>query len=491
MVSTSIDPYYQSTQIDPGTSEQPAEAPIGFFALIGVASSLVGTVLALLWFPLDPTPAGALFLPALLQALGLLTVPVLMFIKERRLIFRIENIVMFGLVYWLLIDMLQSAYDMENVSADAIYEAFAMIGLFASGVWCSILLKPASHNSLLSRVADFDITPTLVLWFSIICFVLGMAYPVYCANFDISYMISGLLRARSDTPWARGDLGGWDAFGDQLNYFGYNLPAMLSISILLRGWADRGTALIFILTIIEVLFLAQTGSRRYVGGIIFSGVTIWLIASPNLDWRRLVTSGLILGLVLFLLQIMLKYRKIGFGELLETGDISAPRRYLHVDDNILRLSQLIDLYPKRKPYPGWDVPFYFFARPIPRVFWPEKPINPGYDLAATLGYGKMGLTASVISDWYLMGGWPFVLLGGMIYGRICAAINQFLYHKNEISSALIFSLSAIAVFVSLRALIEILLMSYVLLSFLALVAAYKAICRVGVMHQVGDRPQAK
>ena len=55
---------------------------------------------------------------------------------------------------------------------------------------------------------------------AVACFALGMLnYAVPC-NFNIFEMVHYLGQERWAAPWGRGQLGGWDAFLDHLQYFG-------------------------------------------------------------------------------------------------------------------------------------------------------------------------------------------------------------------------------------------------------------------------------
>ena len=52
--------------------------------------------------------------------------------------------------------------------------------------------------------------------------------------------------------------------------------------------------------------------------------------------------------------------------------------YLHVDDNFLRLSQVIQIVPAEHDYVYFQQLVFTVVRPVPRVFWPGKPVDPGF-----------------------------------------------------------------------------------------------------------------
>src|SRR5436190_1316412 len=76
------------------------------------------------------------------------------------------------------------------------------------------------------------------------------------------------------------------------------------------------------------------------------------------------------------------------------------------------------------------------ARPVPRVFWPGKPIDPGFDLPAIVGMKGVSLSTSIIGEWYITFGWIAVVIGAWLHGRLARTVNQLreveIYHTNPI-----------------------------------------------------------
>ena len=104
-------------------------------AILGATAVICGTFAAIVFMPDDPRPSGALFWPAVWCSVGLLTVPLLGLRKNIQTILYAENVLMIGLVYWLLLDLLQGAYSLDDVSYDDIALAFTSIGAMAVGIW--------------------------------------------------------------------------------------------------------------------------------------------------------------------------------------------------------------------------------------------------------------------------------------------------------------------------------------------------------------------
>src|SRR4051812_8262128 len=104
-------------------------------AIMGLASTMIGTVAAVLLVPSNHLALNALFLSALVQSIGLVAPVVWVGIRKPAAFFRADLLVFPGLVYWVLLDLLQGANEPENITRVAVQFAFVAVGLFACGVW--------------------------------------------------------------------------------------------------------------------------------------------------------------------------------------------------------------------------------------------------------------------------------------------------------------------------------------------------------------------
>jgi hypothetical protein len=76
---------------------------------IGFAATTVSLLVALTLFPEQPSPRGALALPAMILSAGIVTVPILRAIRRSPSLLYSENLVAMGFVFWLLLDLIQGA----------------------------------------------------------------------------------------------------------------------------------------------------------------------------------------------------------------------------------------------------------------------------------------------------------------------------------------------------------------------------------------------
>lgn len=437
------------------------------YPAVGLVASIVSTLCAINLVPEDPSPAGALFMPASVMTLGLMAAPGIAFARTPRAILRAENLLVLTPVYWLLLDLLQGVYSMEDVTPAGIEGAFVAIGLFSCGVWLATLTRPLLLPRVLIRSTAYTVKPKTLFLLLLVFFVLGIIRFAYPSDFNPETMLAGLMQPRWSAPWSRGQLGGWDAFLDHMAYFGYLLPV---ITVLLAHHSkslNLRVVISIILSIVMTAFLAQGGGRRIVGVIWGAAIICWVLHQKRINFKKLLASATGVAILLAAMQFILEYRNTGVKSLTD-GEKRLEYEYLHVDDNFLRLGQIIDIVPEHHPYTYEKQIVYYAVRPIPRVLWPSKPVDSGFDLPSALGMVGISLSSSALGEFYLAFGWAAVLLGGLIYGKLGNTMATLLVHPQGSSATLVYSLAVMVLVAGMRSVIELVLMSYTILAWVAI-----------------------
>jgi hypothetical protein len=304
--------------------------------------------------------------------------------------------------------------------------------------------------------------------------MLNFAIP---CNFNVFEMVHYLGQERWAAPWGRGQLGGWDAFLDHLQYFGYLLPVLTVVIGRRTGVRNTRTIICMGLSVVVVLFLAQSGSRRVIGVVAGMALILWVLDQHRLRVKHLVTTAAAILALLLALQVMLEYRNVGLGVLVGKGEIPSGRfekrqileeQHLRVDDNFYRLCQIIQLIPDSHPFVYHKYLVYVLVRPVPRVFWPDKPVDPGFDLPTALGVQGVSFSYSVIGELYMSFGFIAIALGGWFYGRVAASASGLLARCNTQGALVIYSIVVMALFSGMRSFLELILVSYVVLAWVGL-----------------------
>ena len=448
------------------------------WTLLGVFSTGMATIVAVLLVPEDPAPPGALFYPALVLSAGLATAPFAAALRQPKAILRGESLLALAPIYWLLLDLLQGVYSLDYITADEVRTAFIGIGLFVSMVWLGAIRRPWRIPSPLIRSVSQEFSPNTYFALAIACFLIGMLNFAIACDFNISAMVHYLGQERWAAPWGRGQLGGWDAFLDHLQYFGYLLPILTVVIARRAGLRSPRTMICIGMSIVMTLFLAQSGSRRVIGVVAGMALVLWVLDQQRLRIKHLVATGFAIVALLLALQIMLEYRNVGLGALIGNTDSTLSSRreksqllevqHLRVDDNFYRLCQIIQLIPRAHGYVYHKYLVYVLVRPVPRVFWPEKPVDPGFDLPTALGVEGVSYSYSVIGELYMSLGLLGIALGGWFYGRIAAMASGLLKRATTQGALVIYSIVVMALFSGMRSILELILVSYVVLAWVGL-----------------------
>ncbi len=444
------------------------------YPALGILATGIGTMLAVSLIPVDSQSQGALFAPALAMTIGLLTAPVVAAVGDPKSLLRGEHLLAIGPIYWLLLDLLQGAYPMEGIEREQVRIAFIGIGLFVVAVWIAALQRPWAIPNLVTRSVSVSFPANTYFNLTALAFFLGMLKFAIPCKFNIMEMFSYVGQSRWAAPWGRGQLGGWDAFLDHLQYFGYLLPALVIIVAARAGWADVRTLLSIAMALVMAMFLAQGGGRRIIGVVFGMGLILWMLTQRRLRTGHMITVAIAVALLLGFMQLMLEYRGVGLSALLEKQptEVVETKDYLHVDDNIYRFCQIVQLIPETHPYVYHRYLIWILVRPIPRVFWPGKPMDPGFDLPSALGVEGVSFSSSVLGELYISGGLIAIALGGWFYGRLAGMATRLLTQKATFGTYIIYSVMVMALFAGMRSMLDLVLISYVALAWIALAWVY-------------------
>ncbi len=451
----------------------------GFFPWLGIAGSLLGMLFAVSSVPENPSLQGALRVPALGMALGLVIGPLLAGIMNPRNFIRTENIIGVTPAYWLLVDLIQGTSAMPGITQEAARIALSMIGVCTAAFWLGTLGKPWSLPQ--SFVRSCSIRPPVWALFSLICvlwFLAMLAYAIPC-KFDVGLMFESLGAGRWSAPWTRGRLGDWDAFRDHLAYFGYLLPAFSTMLARRRGWLHPLSIIGVLMAVIFLCFLAQGGARRLVGATLGAAVCYWVLDRPKVKFLQIAAAGLAVIGILWVMQVMIYTRNEGTKEDLNNAmkiallNIEGKKigheqfDYIRVDDNFYRVAIIAMNVPAKHDYIYWEYMYYVVIRPIPRVVWKDKPIDPGYAITLMSEGGTL-LSCTILGElWMSLGYWA-LLLGGWMLGK-AARLNFVFFRAPEGSLApLFYGYMTMWLFVGYRSLLEIVLFTYPLLAWMVI-----------------------
>jgi hypothetical protein len=446
-----------------------------FFPGLGIMGNVFGLVLALALMPEHVQAPGALRDSALVMIAGMAVAPLAAAWVNLRFLLRTENIIGLAPAYWLMMDMVTGSYTMEYIRHEGAQKAFVIIALCTSAYWWGTMFRPWILPGGFLRTCQFRISSEALMPVILLCFFLGMLrYAIPC-GFDLQLMFESVSSARWDAPWTRGALGGWDAFTDHLSYFGYLLPTLAVVMARRKSWFHPTTIVAVACAAIFFLFLSQSGSRRIIGVCFGAALLYWIMDQQKIKPLKLLVAGAGLVVILWLMQLMVLTRTVGIGEIgmtrageaaaysLQGYQVSAGGPVgIHVDDNILRLAQTLQIVPDKIDYVYHKLIFYNMVRPIPRVFWKNKPEDPGFSLQKILN-SQASLTFTIVGEFWISWGYFAVILGGWLYGRLATVSSPLFYAAPETMAPMFYGYMTMTFFVGYRSMVEVLLFSYAMM----------------------------
>jgi len=194
-----------------------------------------------------------------------------------------------------------------------------------------------------------------------------------------------------------------------------------------------------------------------------AGFTV-MLQNRNRLKPRYITAGAVIGLcTILLMDVMITNRNAGFQDFSYQG-----LHTIRVDDNFLRLGQVIQYVPDAHPYVGSRWLLYLLVRPVPRVLWPEKPVDAGFSLPELLHEKSVSFSYSAVGEWYVAFGWLGVAAGGVALGVLARWWSQLLDHKLSKTSVALYATGLMAIFLSVRSGTELVLMTYPILCWMAI-----------------------
>lgn len=435
-------------------------------------ATLVGTfIAAYVVFPNNPTPRGALIPSGVVLAIAILVIPAMRVMHLGSAgATRAENFVALGYIAWLLLDLIQGAYALDEAKDQSLRFAILAIGASASCMWLGAAFKPWRLPNWITEGLNVHLSTDTLARAVPICFALGMFNFLYSVDFDVFEMWSYVGAQRWAMPWGRGQLGGWSSFRDQAQYFGYVLPSLTALLIARRGLFNGQSLFAVFCSAIMLVMLSTGGGRRIVAVAVGAGLMAWVQATGGLKARNIVIG--IIGVVALALaaQFMLNIRSRGYEYYAESQE---EYDYLHVDDNFLRLAQVIELVPAKRPFVEYQQVIFTLIRPIPRVLWPGKPVDAGFDLPSEVGLKGVSLSSSIIGEWYISYGWLTVILGGYLHGRFASTANGLKAVADQTGNPIVYAMTVMVLVAGMRSMQDLVLMSYAL-------AAWWAVSRYAI-----------
>lgn len=288
------------------------------------------------------------------------------------------------------------------------------------------------------------------------CFFIGYAHMFIAVNFNVVDMVGCFMDPRFTQPWQRGRLGDWKALLVELGLFIYLIPPLAGIMIARRHRYGTFSLLMAIFALLFTFFYGFTsGTRNIFASYLVTFLIAYSFALPFARQKELIALCIGSGLIMiFATYFMLQFRNVGFRNYLE-GNYEPPQsqeRTLFVDYNLYAICRLVDVFPHKRGYLGWEIPYQALIRPIPRAIWSGKPEGLSSTIEDALGVEGVTISASFVGEAYMSGGMFAALVIALIFGAVTGWWSYLASPKNSELGILIYASGFFATVISMRSL---------------------------------------
>lgn len=252
-------------------------------------------------------------------------------------------------------------------------------------------------------------------------------------------------------------------------YIGPYLLTPAALILIAIGRLRRSGVFIFLganMALLVVLRAAPVGSRMLLLPLVTGLVVYGYVSRGKRPSIVLLMSGLVLAFVgssfIFSIRDSASRQELGVAEAL-VDNFSHPSQALEPilagpDANmVLGLAVVAQIVPDEIPYKyGMATVGDLFIRPIPRLLWPEKPLNPRAEVVSTLWPEEFAANIvnpefSPLLYFYMDLGLPGVAMGMLVYGVVLRGLFEYyVLHQDNPVVQLLFAASSGLVVVAVR-----------------------------------------
>jgi oligosaccharide repeat unit polymerase len=367
------------------------------------------------------------------------------------------DILMFWVLYGLtFLEFLvpQPAVDAMVSPADAANGTNAVLVGFV-GMAVGRHLVPRQGEPRVASVL-IHLRPGNVFLLFVLATLLGYLHIFFTVNFDPFEVWRQMSLPRFSQSWSRGQYGDAYALLYEVGALIYLIPPIagliyarskdykLSVKVVVT------TALLFTL---YYGFASGTRSTLAIYVITFAGA--YFIAKPQINLRQLLLVGAPMLVVLLVATVyMLAFRKVGLSNF-SSSSAGQDSALFFVDYNIVNVSNLTARFPSVFDYLDLEIPLNALIRPIPRVFWPGKPVGLSVTIESALGASPgMTLSCTFIGEAYMAGGLVAVLLVSLFFGAAAAMWNRVGANSNLQFAQLLYASGFLCAAVAMRSMLS-------------------------------------
>lgn len=267
------------------------------------------------------------------------------------------------------------------------------------------------------------LSPSHMFLLFLACAFIGYLHILLAVNFDIVEATRQMMWPRFSQSWTRARIGGLSTLINELGLLIFLLPPLAGAVLAEHRRYNWFQKIVVAAVLSYTLFYGLAGGTRFIilTYIVTFGAS-YLMMKRNLTFVSLAAVGLPLATIsLLIVYYLAQVRTYGLQNWAE--GVARTDRFF-VDLNLLNIAGLMQAFPSRHDYMGFEIPFIAFVRPIPRVLWPGKPEGLSISIEEVMGAEGLTLSATFIGELWMSGGIFAVILGSLAFGAVAAGWNR-------------------------------------------------------------------
>ena len=273
---------------------------------------------------------------------------------------------------------------------------------------------------------SIEVRPANIFLLFVIATLLGYLHVFLAVNFDPFEAVRQMSLPRFSQAWSRARYGG-DAFSllVEVGALIYLIPPIAGL-IYARSteYTPAQKIIVTIVLLFTLYYGFASGTRNIIATYVITFVGAYFLNKSKLNlWQVLCQGVPILVLLVLGTAYMLQFRQVGLGNFSFTEN---RLNTLYIDQNMVIISRITDLFPNLYGYLGLEVPLNGLIHPIPRILWPGKPEGLSVNIVSALGADPAGVTfaSTFVGEAYMAGGLLAVLFAGLVFGAVAQLWNR-------------------------------------------------------------------
>jgi len=283
-------------------------------------------------------------------------------------------------------------------------------------------LIPKRNNSR-QRSTFIDLLPGDVFLLFVLTTLLAYFHILLAVNFDPFEALRQMSLPRGWQSWGRGKYGDAYALLYEAGAVIYLIPPIAGF-IYAHSKQYNGFQKVMVTGVLLLTFYyGFAGGTRSVFAIyVITFLGMYFLAKPQVNLRQVLLAGVpSLALLLFATVYMLEFRTVGINNF---SFAEQENGTFFVDQNIVIVSRLTELFPDSYEFLGFEIPFNALIRPIPRALWPGKPEGLSVGIEDALGMRGLTISCTFIGEAYMAGGLLAVVLFSLFFGALAERWNR-------------------------------------------------------------------